>query len=380
MRLLLIDDDTSYRRSLQRVLQTACPHWQCQSSESTLKAKELLQDTEFDVILCDLEMPDGNGDLFLQSLSETSPQTIRILHSGNLERGKEVAEQDCCHKFIPKPTGARELVSLLRDFEEILYLDESPAIQNLLLKAPALPREPSLALEIDSLLASEDFHQTHIVQLLSRDPVVTALLLRAAQNVAFSAAAPVTSLNQAILKLGMSSVRNLVLGAELFSRISSDLRTQESLARIWDHSLEVAELSRAFSATRGACSQLQDSVFTVGILHDIGMLLLLEADPEHYLPLLESGTESDILLFERETYGIDHARIGAMLVKRWSLSPEIASAIALHHTPQTVCTNGFSAAAVQLVENSLTEAAGLSREQRLEQIQAAATSYYGTSQ
>ncbi len=376
MRLLLLDDDANYSRSLRRVIQRHCPHWDCHTSNSVQEANAILRNVEFDLIVSDLEMPGGNGDIFFDALLQVAPEIVRILHSGNLDRGKALAESGCCHQFIAKPCRGSVLLQTLRTFEEILYLEQSSALKSLLLKASSLPREPTLAVTIDALLASEDFHQNDIVELLSRDPVVTGLLLRAAQNVAFSAAAPVQSLEQAIVKLGTRSIRNLVLGAELFSRVNSDERLNLCLAKMWDHCFEVAELSRRLAAIRGANAELQDMIFTTGILHDLGMLLILEADKEHYVPLLESGTEAEIIVFEQEEYGIDHARLGAMLIKRWGLASEIAHAISLHHSSPSISTNALSATCLYLVENVLSESSAQTQEQKLETMGTEISLYY----
>jgi HD superfamily phosphohydrolase YqeK len=84
-----------------------------------------------------------------------------------------------------------------------------------------------------------------------------------------------------------------------------------------------------------ACNEFTQSAFTAGIVHDIGRLGLLVAHPKDYERIIRHAAERclDLLDFEHEEFGLDHAEAGRILAERWQLPAEMASIAGRHHDP-----------------------------------------------
>jgi HD superfamily phosphohydrolase YqeK len=84
-----------------------------------------------------------------------------------------------------------------------------------------------------------------------------------------------------------------------------------------------------------ACDAFTNVAFTAGIMHDIGRLALLVAYPKEYERVIRGAAEQslDILDFEREEFGVDHAEAGRVLAERWGLPLELRVIAGRHHDP-----------------------------------------------
>jgi putative nucleotidyltransferase with HDIG domain len=109
------------------------------------------------------------------------------------------------------------------------------------------------------------------------------------------------------------------------------MRTAE-LRRCWQHTVATAVLSEEIAH---ACDAFTNVAFTAGIMHDIGRLALLVAYPSEYERVIRGAAEQslDILDFEREEFGVDHAEAGRALAERWGLPLDLRVIAGRHHDP-----------------------------------------------
>jgi putative nucleotidyltransferase with HDIG domain len=102
-----------------------------------------------------------------------------------------------------------------------------------------------------------------------------------------------------------------------------------SMKKLWAHSYAVAFISGIL----GDSKVEKECLFTGGLLHDLGRMVLICKTPEHYLPLCEfSGCWPDEAL-ERDVFAMDHTQIGEMIARRWHFPPEVIGLIRHHHKP-----------------------------------------------
>ncbi len=78
--------------------------------------------------------------------------------------------------------------------------------------------------------------------------------------------------------------------------------------------------------------------YVAGTFHDIGKLVLAELYPFAYFTTMNRSMQEEISLVtcEREIFGIDHAEIGAMWMKRHELPAALIDAVALHQRPERI--------------------------------------------
>lgn len=172
-----------------------------------------------------------------------------------------------------------------------------------------------------------------IANVIKQDTALTARLLKLVNSAFFSFPRPVETVSQAVSVVGTSQVRDLALATsvtDLFKGVPSGVIDVEGF---WKHSLACGVSARVIAGLRNESNV--ERFFVAGILHDVGRLVLLLRAPDAMREILAHAAEKDSLLYEseRELTGFDHARVGGMLMKHWSMPESLAEALAHHHHP-----------------------------------------------
>jgi putative nucleotidyltransferase with HDIG domain len=191
-----------------------------------------------------------------------------------------------------------------------------------------IPAFPPVTLKLLSLLSNDDVDIGKIAELVSGDPVFCARILGRANSAEFALQSTVRDLRQAIVILGLNRTWQETLSAATAAYTRAALGTTE-LRRCWRHTIACAVLSEKIAQ---ACEIDPANAYSAGLLHDIGRLGLLVAYPAEYEAVIRNAAEKtcDLLDFERERFGVDHAEAGRWLAVKWRL-PEVYQVIAGRH-------------------------------------------------
>lgn len=172
-----------------------------------------------------------------------------------------------------------------------------------------------------------------VANVIRQDTALTARLLRLVNSAFFSFPKKIETVSQAVSVVGTSQVRDLSLATSitgLFENVPKDLIDVEGF---WKHSLACGVAARVIAGLRNEGNV--ERFFVAGILHDVGRLVLLLRAPEVAREILDHALEKDLLLLEAETAvtGFDHARVGTVLMKHWSMPDVLQDALGYHHMP-----------------------------------------------
>ncbi len=219
----------------------------------------------------------------------------------------------------------------------------------LVAKARNLPPVSEAALKLIGLLGRPETANDEIVGLLRSDSLLTARLLRACNSPAFGLDEPVTSVDQAVFLLGYKQIHSLVLSLAFGSTLATPLPAYAIKANgLWRHALLTATATEA-AVKRGLNPAVDPSIaFTVGLLHDIGKLVMAQAltrETEAAIRNHMAGEGLGSVEAEREVLGTDHAEVGSCLLYIWRLPDLIVEAAANHHRPVVQPTPRLSAIA-----------------------------------
>jgi putative nucleotidyltransferase with HDIG domain len=210
--------------------------------------------------------------------------------------------------------------------------------QELVAKAKNIPPVSYAALKLVNLLEQPTVSNDEVVQVLKCDNVLTARLLRACNSPYFGLAEPVFSVDQAVFLLGHQQILHIVLTLAFGTAMVTPLPGYAmEVNELWRHSLITA------TAAETVVGELQDLdmepavAFTVGLLHDIGKLVLGQALTFNVQEDIRRRVEVNFISrseAEREVLGADHSEVGACLLREWHLPEEIVEAVANHHNPR----------------------------------------------
>lgn len=223
-----------------------------------------------------------------------------------------------------------------------------------------LPSMPAVVMELLSNIEQDDIDISVLAKKVSYDQALTARTLRLANSSSYALQVKVTTIQQAITYLGFQTTRNLITAAALTGCFPSGSCPGFSDKAFWRHSIATAACARAL-ARRMRFNQ--DVAFTAGLLHDIGRLVLVTADPQAYAEVvaLRAREDAEWQDAERAVLGIDHVEAGVALAQHWNFSDTMRQAIAYHHAPDTVGA-GFLAAIVHIA-NAIVHALDIAGEE-----------------
>jgi putative nucleotidyltransferase with HDIG domain len=189
----------------------------------------------------------------------------------------------------------------------------------------AMPMLPSLVPHVMPLVIDRDASVLRLARVISKEQVLATRVLRLANSAYSAPVHEVTTINDAIVRMGTSAVRNVVLAVCFASRPSNDVYGGQG-RELADHGVGTAYLARLVAERAGVDP---DEAFMHGLLHDIGKLLLvkLAADFSRFGGMLPPRDELQAFVAER------HAALGADVLSRWQLPVRLQEPVRHHHNP-----------------------------------------------
>lgn len=183
-------------------------------------------------------------------------------------------------------------------------------------------------------LASEDVSFGDLATLIEKDTVVAGNVLRLVNSALYGFAGTVSSVRHAVAILGLTKLRNVVMGMSI-SRVWRGVRTPEgwSAGRFNIHSVATAILADLLAQRVRA--PYPEGAFVAGLLHDLGKLLIAISLPREYALIQALFETGDATLEECETeiIGATHAALSGAALRKWNLPQPIQIAVAFHHAP-----------------------------------------------
>jgi putative nucleotidyltransferase with HDIG domain len=334
-RILFVDDEPLILRAFEAVLRKHRNRWALEFVSSGKLALEVLEREAFDIVVTDLRMPGIDGIAVLRHLEQHHPETVRVVLSGGSERGVALAALSVAHQSLAKPCAPHALEALLERACTLRVLVADPEVRRAVGRLRDLPPLPRTHERLTTLLASDDAGLSDVANVIISDIAVSTSVLRLANSAFFGLGRPVGSVAQAVMLLGVETIKCLVLATALFEKPSPRQRSRLLATEVHQHSLLVATLASALADPAS-----RSDAFVAGMLHDVGRLIV-----EAQLPVEEPFTDDP-----------DHAKVGAYLLALWGLPAAVIDAVAFHHDPSPDVP--ALAAAIRAAEQIITDVVG----------------------
>ena len=198
-----------------------------------------------------------------------------------------------------------------------------------------LPPLPGVAMQALSVAEDPSSTASDLLRIIMSDPPLAAKVLKVANSVHFHRGYAVNDLQTAIVRLGFTNVRNLLMGVSVIRAFNTYFvgapYTREDF---WVHSIAVGVTASRLS---GESVQLcASSSFVMGLLHDIGQLVLDRSAREAFGQAIRTAQDGRIPLYEaeRRRLGCDHSAVGGELLASWRFPHELVEPIRWHHEPE----------------------------------------------
>jgi len=205
---------------------------------------------------------------------------------------------------------------------------------NILLDIKNLPAIPKVMLEVQALLRNESHNTIKLSEIVGKDQGLTTKILMVANSPLYGLQRKVSSLEFAIMLLGVNEVSNIVTALSLAEAIKIDNIKGLNFMEFWTHSMLVGTASKDI-AKRLGFFDLSGDAFVGGMLHDLGVQLT----GRYFLPQFEKIMETVLndgipfLDAEEKYLGLTHQEIGGFISRRWNLPPHLINSLMFHHNP-----------------------------------------------
>jgi putative nucleotidyltransferase with HDIG domain len=189
-------------------------------------------------------------------------------------------------------------------------------------------------------LSRRDCDVQELTNIVEKDPVLAAQILKMANSAIFGRLRAVASVRHAVAMVGVGTMRKFALGSSITNLFSRTKPARAfSLLRFNLHSVATGTLLELLAEE----VPFEDGgdAFLAGLLHDIGKLLIAVNFPKQYddILALTALNNAPLIEAERALIGIDHAELSALAVSRWELSEAVQWAAHDHHAPDEAATD-----------------------------------------
>jgi diguanylate cyclase (GGDEF)-like protein len=196
---------------------------------------------------------------------------------------------------------------------------------------PQLPSLPAVAVRVLELAKQNNQSLANVAKVISGDPALTAKVLKTVNSSFYGLPHQVSTINHALVLLGMQTVKTLALGFSLAGSLNSNKSVKFDYVRFWRQSLFSAVAARTLA--KSIRMKEPEEAFLVGLLSDIGTLAMHRALGAEYDQLLDAcaGDQSELVRLSRQKFDLDHAQVGGAMAEHWKFPQSVVQPICHHH-------------------------------------------------
>lgn len=206
-------------------------------------------------------------------------------------------------------------------------------LNKLVASSSSLAPLPVAVSKLNELADNPDTTIEQIDAIVTLDPVLTAQILKVANSAFYGFSKQINTIRQALIILGFRTLRNIAIGSSLLSyQEKINYPPPLNANDFWLHSLATACISKVVS--KHLKIHDADEMFVIGLIHDIGKLILLKSYPNEYQQIIEEarfGHNRSLHTLEESFFGCHHGMVGQEVCVQWNFPQIYALAARYHH-------------------------------------------------
>jgi HD-like signal output (HDOD) protein/DNA-binding NarL/FixJ family response regulator len=403
MKTLIVDSEPASRTLLDRIM---TGYGACKTAEKGEAAIWMFRTAcenrdFFDLVTLEIALPDINGlDVLLQIREMEKDKKVPLYKRAVIIMATASADKDTivtaiqtgCNEYIVKPFDgdiiSRKLLKagLITPIQAGLQREEKrpaakgtkaagPAAartvnaeENVILKAVKdvveafkngrieLPAFPALIQKIQDVLKLPDTTLEDVAARIEQDQVVTLRLLSVANSVHYGGEGKIKSVVQALTRIGVKDTQNIVSTIAMKSLYKADSAPVKAVMdKLFHHAIATAHMTRAL--VKRLNEKDGDTIFLLGLTHDIGKVLLLHGMTLTLLKKVRPQEFSmDDVLNMIQTV---HAGFGGALFQRWGFEENLIKIVSTHEAPD-ISADASKMILILHLANMLTRRIGFS--------------------
>jgi putative nucleotidyltransferase with HDIG domain len=195
-----------------------------------------------------------------------------------------------------------------------------------------LPPIPAITADLLAVLDDDDADFKTLARLISRDPSMAMNVLKIANSTFYGLPNMVTTIEQAVLILGMREISSLCMSCGMTASLNPPKKVETlDLGQFWRHSIATAVIAKIL------CRKLNagrwDNLYLSGLVHDVGMIILDRFKHEAYKEIvaLTYAENISVMEAERRVTGACHDVVGGWLMEKWKFPQVLVDVASYHH-------------------------------------------------
>ena len=217
-----------------------------------------------------------------------------------------------------------------------MRLDIKERIESIANNLDALPALPEVASKIMSMVNNSDVSFKKIADEISKDQSMTTNLLKLCNSAYFSKGKEITSVERAIVILGLKEVKDIVMVIATKPILNKDITGYDlEQGKLWQQGLLVSDLSKRIALMKKR-RDVADVVYTGGIIHNVGKVVLAIFIKSAFNDIINAVQTKNITFSEaeKETIGYSHQEIGEKILDNWKFPPVLKSIVGYYDKPE----------------------------------------------
>ncbi|HYE09007.1 MAG TPA: HDOD domain-containing protein [Patescibacteria group bacterium] len=332
--ILFVDDEQNILRAFRRVFMDR--EYRILLANSGQEALELLKTEKVDLLVSDMKMPYMDGYELLSIIKKEYPKIARIILSGFSEKETMIQciQSNLAMIYLLKPWQNEQLLLTLRStlkLQQILEENNMEEVANSLVDTVTVREKLS-----DELLylLEKNVELESIVGLIEKDFILSAIILRYVNSTFYGK--NISSVRHALKYFSPNELKNIILSKKLNQTIDGNKGIIKLKNYLWKHANLRNKITHyIYREILG--KEIPEEYRLAGLLHSIGMLVLLKIYHSEYVDLVHEACLNctNLLKLEKERYGLNHQEAGGYLLDWWGIPFPIVETAFYHHNPQS---------------------------------------------
>ena len=216
---------------------------------------------------------------------------------------------------------------------EGLSSEEKLDLRKIIAESDNLPTMPVVAQQLLSISEWDDVDLNKVADIIGKDVSLSSKVLRVVNSPIYGFAQEVSNISHALVLLGLNSTRSLALSFCLPQLSMGKKGSGFNYPGFWTRSLNTAVAARELALLSSFGDE--EEAFLIGLLQDIGVMVIAQCVPRTYLSLLGNGKYelAPSIRTEKEHLGIDHVDVAKVLFDQWELPTSLRIPVLYHHAP-----------------------------------------------
>lgn len=213
--------------------------------------------------------------------------------------------------------------------------DLSPIVETAIQQIKHFATLPGVALKIMDLTEDPKSSVGDINKIIRTDPALSTRILKIVNSSFYGLPRQIGSIDHAVLLLGLNAVKNIAIAASLNKVFRSKRNSPNFDVRdLWTHSVAVATGAHGLAVQAGF--SLPDEAFLAGLIHDVGIMVEIQACRQKFDEMIEILSDEQSLTFrqaEEQVLGATHESFGAAICRKWKFPMKLEYVVGFHHRP-----------------------------------------------